>query len=188
MNRIGSSGCQYYQNWYIQTAGFPNRSVFITSRPQEMSCVRAPARKRVGSIQPPVPAKGMYLAGARKQETGTAVNMRGRLYGLIEDLIYQAARIAWAANRLLTNASGVQSMPRRARGFPMWTFLTINPRAGRNSRRYPRKFSSARCSAKPRAVAAWYSDQSELLPKADIGSGGRHVGFVPRGDWHLIYN
>ena len=26
------------------------------------------------------------------------------------------------------------------------------------------------------------SDQSEVLPKADIGSGGGHVGFVPIGD------
>jgi hypothetical protein len=45
MNRIGSDSYQYYQNWYAQTAGFPNGSVFIVSQPQELSCVRAPARK-----------------------------------------------------------------------------------------------------------------------------------------------
>src|SRR5262245_14328414 len=139
MNGIGSGSCQHHQNWYIQTASFPNGPVFITSHLQELSCVRAPARKRVGSIQPPVPAKGMYLAGARKQETGTAVNMRGHLYGLVEGLICQATRVASAANRPQTNASGGRRMPQRARGFPIWIFLTINPRAGRNSRRYPRK-------------------------------------------------
>ena len=154
MNRIGSSSCQHHQNWYIQTAGFSKRSVFISSRPQELSCVRAPARKRIGSIQPPVPAKGMYLAGARKQETGTAVNMRGGFYGLVEGLIYQAARIAWAANRPLTNVPGGPSMPRRARGFPMWTFLTINPRAGRNSRRYPRKLRTRCVGKNPQSAAA----------------------------------
>ena len=60
---------RYYQNWYIQIAGFPNRSVFITSQPQELSCVRAPARKpRWLNPAPCTAAKGMYLVGARKQE------------------------------------------------------------------------------------------------------------------------
>ena len=45
MSRIGSDSWQYYQNWYIQIAGFPNGSVFIRSRTEELSCVRAPARK-----------------------------------------------------------------------------------------------------------------------------------------------
>ena len=32
-SRIGSDGAtQYYQNWYIKTAGFPNGSIFITSQ------------------------------------------------------------------------------------------------------------------------------------------------------------
>ena len=174
MSRIGSDSYQYYQNWYIRIAGFPNGSVFITSQPQELSCVRAPARKRVGSIQPPcTAAKGMYLAGARKQncpaqrsgpcggglEAGTAVNMRGRLYGLVACLMHQApdaaAGVTSAANRSLPNATGGQQTPRRARGFPMWTFLTINPRAGRNSRRYPRKFRARGAGKNPQSAAAW---------------------------------
>jgi len=36
MSRIGSDSYQYYPNWYIQTSGFPNGSVFITS--QHRSC------------------------------------------------------------------------------------------------------------------------------------------------------
>src|SRR5947208_286120 len=109
----------------------------------------------------------MYLVGARKQELPGAtllgnavdvtwkrtVNMRGRFYGLVECFIYQvpnaAARVASAATRPLPNATGGQKTARRTRGFPMWAFLTINPRAGRNSRPYPRKFSSARCKTKP---------------------------------------
>ena len=69
MNRIGSDSYPYYQNWYIQTAGFPNGSVFITSQTEELSCVRAPARKpRWLNPAPCTAAKGMYLVGARKQE------------------------------------------------------------------------------------------------------------------------
>ena len=34
----------------------------------------------------------------------------------------------------------------------------------------------------PSGRRAVNSDQSEVLPKADIGSGGGHVGFVPIGD------
>ena len=137
---------------------------------QELSCVRAPARKRVGSIQPPVPQPRACISSERASknclaqrssgrcgcdlEAGTAVNMRGRLYGLVERLIYQAARIASAANRPLTNAPGGQRMPRRARGFPMWTFLAINPRAGRNSRRYPRKFRARGARKNQRSAAS----------------------------------
>ena len=137
--------------------------------------MRAPARKRVGSIQPPcTAAKGMYLVGARKQElpaqrssgrcgsdleAGTAVNMCGRLYGLVACLIYQApnvaAGVASAANRPLTDEPGGQRTPRRALGFPMGTFLAINPRAGRNSRRYPRKFRARGAGKNPQSAAAW---------------------------------
>ena len=31
------TGRPYYQDWHIQTAGFPNASVFIVSRPEEGS-------------------------------------------------------------------------------------------------------------------------------------------------------
>jgi len=34
----------------------------------------------------------------------------------------------------------------------------------------------------PSGRRAVNSDQSEVLPKADIGSGGGHVGFVPMSD------
>jgi hypothetical protein len=111
------------------------------------------------------------------------MNMRDRFYGLVECLTYQApnaaAAIASAANRPLPNATGGQKTPRRARGFPMWTFLTIHPRAGRNSRRYPRKFRAQReVQGKTRSLLPpGNSDRSELLPKADIGSGGGHVGY-----------
>lgn len=167
MSRIGSDSQQYYQNWYIQIAGFPNGLVFINSRTEELSCARAPARKpRWLNPAPCTAAKGMYLVGARKQELpgatllgnavvpgrGTVVNMRGRFYGLVECLTYQtpnaAAGVASDANRPLPNATGGQKTPRRTRGFPMWAFLAINPRTGRNSRPYPRKFSSVRFKTK----------------------------------------
>ena len=90
MNRIGSDSWQYYQNWYIQIAGFPNGPVFITSRTEELSCVRAPTRKRVGSIQPPcTAAKGMYLVGARKQEIPGAT------------LLGNAVDVTWKWNDLI---------------------------------------------------------------------------------------
>jgi hypothetical protein len=109
--------------------------------------VRAPARKpRWLNPAPCTAAKGMYLVGARKQElpgatllgtlwmwpgSGTAVNMRGRFYGLVECLIYQApnaaARVASAANSPLPNATGGPKRPRRTRGFPMWHFLRSIP-------------------------------------------------------------
>ena len=115
--------------------------------------MRAPARKRVGSIQPPVPQPRACISSERASknclaqrssgrcgcdlEAGTAVNMRGRLYGLVACLIYfapnVAAEVASAANTPLTDEPGGQRTPRRARGFPMWTFLAINPPAGRNS-------------------------------------------------------
>ena len=175
MNRIGSDSYQYYPNWYIQTSGFPNGSVFITSQPQELSCVRAPARKRVGSIQPPVPQPRACISSGRASknclaqrtsgrcgcdlEAGSAVNMRGRLYGSVACLIYQApnvaAGVASAAKRPLTNEPGGRRTPRRARGFPMWTFLAINPRAGRNSRRYPRTFRTRGVGRNPQSAAAW---------------------------------
>ena len=51
--------------------------------------------------------------------------------------IFRTKRRCWgcisAANRPLTDEPGGQRTPRRARGFPMWTFLAINPPAGRNS-------------------------------------------------------
>jgi hypothetical protein len=142
---------------------------------QELSCVRAPARKRVGSIQPPVPQPRACISSGRASknclaqrslgrcgcdlEAGATVNMRGRLYRFVACLIYQApnvaAGVASAANRPLTNEPGGQRTPRRARGFPMWTFLAINPRAGRNSRRYPRKFRARGVGKNPQSAAAW---------------------------------
>ena len=68
MNRIGFDSYQYYPNWYIQTSGFPNGSVFITSQPQEQSCVRARRENALAQSSPCTAAKGMYLVGARKQE------------------------------------------------------------------------------------------------------------------------
>jgi len=35
--------------------------------------------------------------------------------------------------------------PRSTRGFPMWAFLAISPRAGRNARPLPRKFRARGC-------------------------------------------
>jgi len=97
--------------------------------------VRAPARKpRWLNPAPCTAAKGIYLVGARKQElpgatllgnaanvtgSGTAVNMRGRFYGLVECLINQAqnaaARVASAANRPLPHATGGRRPERRIR-------------------------------------------------------------------------
>ena len=97
------------------------------------------------------------------------MNVRGRFCGLVECLIYQApnaaARVASAANRPLPSAGG-QKTPRRARGFPMWTFLTINPRAGRNSRRYPRKFRARGAGKNPQSAAAWRLRSVRAAPES----------------------
>src|SRR5438309_10731857 len=102
--------------------------------------------------------------------------MRGRFYGLVERLGYQApnaaAGVASAPNRPLPNATDSQKKPRRARGFLMWTFLTINPRAGRNPRRYPRKCRARGAGKNARLPPLGDSGQSELLPKAGIGLSG----------------
>ena len=123
---------------------------------------------RVGSIQSPVPQPRACISSGRAariawrkapRDAGDVTckrnggeNVRGPFYGLVGCLIYQApnaaARVASAANSPLPNATGGQKRPRRTRGFPMWAFLSINSRAGRNSRPYPRKFSSARCKTK----------------------------------------
>jgi hypothetical protein len=69
MNRIGSDSYQYYQNWYIQIAGFPNDSVFITSQTRgALLCARSGEKTRWLNPAPCTAAKGMYLVGARKQE------------------------------------------------------------------------------------------------------------------------
>jgi len=102
---------------------------------------------RVGSIQPPAPAP-----------------RAGILSGRVSKL---SAR--WMVMNM-PKATGGQKTPRLTRGFPMWAFLTINPRAGRNARPYPRKFLSARCKTKPTcrprpihaAAEPWYpGDQRE---------------------------
>ena len=107
--------------------------------------MRAPARNpRWLNPAPCTSAKGEYLVGARKQVEWMVMNM--------------------------PKATGGQKTPRLTRGFPMWAFLTINPRAGRNARPYPRKFLSARCKTKPTcrprpihaAAEPWYpGDQRE---------------------------
>jgi hypothetical protein len=56
------------------------------------------------------------------------MNMRGRFFGSIS---------AWLRRQ---DAKGGHGKPRLTRGFPVWAFLAVSPRAGRNSR----KFSSAR--------------------------------------------
>jgi hypothetical protein len=87
MSRIGFDSQQYYQNWYIQIAGFRNGSVFITSRTEELSCVRAPARKpRWLNPAPRTAAKGMYLVGARKQKLPGAT------------LLWNAGDVTWKRN------------------------------------------------------------------------------------------
>jgi hypothetical protein len=87
--------------------------------------VRAPARNlRWLNPAPSTSAKGRYLVGARKQ-----LSARWRVVNM-------------------PKATGDQKTPRLARGFPMCAFLTINPRAGRNARPYPRKFLN-RCKIKP---------------------------------------
>ena len=123
--------------------------------------MRAPARKpRWLNPAPCTAAKGMYLVGARKHElpqrSSGAVDVTWKRNGgeharsfvrisrvFISSTKCVVARVASAANRPPPNATGGQKT------LPMWTFLAINPRAGRNSRRYPRKFSSARCKTKP---------------------------------------
>ena len=125
-------------------------------------CARSGEKTRWLNPAPCIAAKGMYLAGARKQqcqaerssgrcrcepEAGTAVNMRGRLYGLVERLIY--------ASTPLASEPGGRTMPRRPRGLPMWVFLAINPRAGRNSRRYPRKLHARGAGKNPHSAAIW---------------------------------
>jgi hypothetical protein len=139
----------YYRNWYVKTAGFPNISIFIGSHQRRAPSIgmRAPARTRIGSkSSPPAPGQGMSLVGARRQElpmqsgsghrdldiaaSERVMNMRGRFFGPIN---------AWFKRQDAAAMSG-QQRPRPARGFPIWAFLAIGPRAGRNSR----KFSSAR--------------------------------------------
>lgn len=96
---------------------------------------------------------------------GTAVNMRGRFLRSINAWYIKRnarARIASVVNKPnairqnrtivgdgpdpqlpeeMPKAKGGQKKRRLTRGFPIWAF---NPRAGRNSRPLPRKFSSAR--------------------------------------------
>jgi hypothetical protein len=113
MSRIGSDSQQYYQNWYIQIAGFRNGSVFIISRTEELSCVRAPARKpRWLNPAPCTAAKGMYLVGARKQELPGAT-----LPGNAVDVIWKrnGDEYAWSFLRL-SRVLDTSSTKRRCRG------------------------------------------------------------------------
>jgi hypothetical protein len=113
-----------------------------------------------------------YLVGARKQElpmqgcpghrdlettaSGMVMSMHGRFFGSInawfkrQDAEARFASIAdkpratWQhrENTAMPKAKRGQGKPRPTRGFPMWAFLAISPRAGRNSRPFPRRLSS----------------------------------------------
>ena len=81
--------------------------------------MRAPASKpRWLNPAPCTAAKGMYLVGRASKnclaqrssgrcgcdlEAGTAVNMRGRLYGLVACLTYQAPNVAAGLHRPRTD-------------------------------------------------------------------------------------
>ena len=109
-------------------------------------CARSGEKPALAQSSPFTSAKVRYLVGARKQVSARWMVMN------------------------MPKATGGQKTPRLTRGFPMWAFLTINPRAGRNARPYPRKFLSARCKTKPTcrprpihaAAEPWYpGDQRE---------------------------
>jgi hypothetical protein len=198
MSRIGSDSQQYYQNRYIQIAGFRNGSVFITSRTEELSCVRAPARKpRWLNPAPCTAAKGMYLVGARKQKLPGAT------------LLWNAGDVTWKRNggeyawsflrtsrafdisstkRCCRGCIGCEQTAAKRDGRPKTastgTWLSDvdisydqSPR-GQKFAAVPEEISGARWREKPTVCRRLVnSDQSELLPEADIGSGGGHVGF-----------
>jgi hypothetical protein len=127
-SRLKYRSTDYYQNWYIQTAGFPNGSVFITSQTKgALLCARSGEKPALAQSSPLHQRQGQ-------------VSRRGAQASSAHD---------WWMVVNMPKATGGQKSPRLTRGFPMWAFLTINPRAGRNARPYPRKFLSARCKTKP---------------------------------------
>src|SRR6266576_5004460 len=119
--------------------------------------------------------------------------MRGRFYGLVGCLIYQApnaaARVASAANSPLPNATGGPIRPRRTRGFPMWHFLRSilalaetrgrtrgnfrAPDAKQNSRAEIGRPDPRRC----RAVVSRRSARLQLTRQPS--DGGRDFRFTP---------
>jgi len=72
-------------------------------------------------------------------------NMGGRFSGLMQRLMHRTENIATRhLPGQMPEGAGGASKRRLTRGFPIWAILAIKPRAGRNARPYPRKFSSAR--------------------------------------------
>ena len=138
----------------------------------------------------------MYLVGARKQELPGAT-----LLGNAVDVTWKrnGGEHAWSFLRI-SRVFDISSTKRRCRGC-IGCEQTAAKRDGRpknastgtglsdvdisydQSSRWqkfaavPEEISSARCREKPTVCRRLVnSDQSELLPKADIGSGGGHGG------------
>ena len=156
---------------------------------------------RVGSIQPPcTAAKGMYLVGARKQELPGAT-----LLGNAVDVTWKrnGDEYAWSFLRI-SRVFDISSTKRRCRG--LHRLRTDRCQTRRAAKKRLDGHGAFRCGHFLRSILALAeirggtrgnferevqgkthslpppgnSDQSELLPKADIGSGGGHVGFGPK--------
>src|SRR5436190_21381995 len=81
--------------------------------------------------------------------------------------------------RLIAELLDLRRRVRRAEAIAPPGGMSPQERRRRCCRFYPVGGGGA---IQPSGRRAVNSDQSEVLPKADIGSGGGHIGFVPQGD------
>ncbi|MCA6113829.1 hypothetical protein J6524_02645 [Bradyrhizobium sp. WSM 1738] len=109
--------------------------------------------------------------------------MRGRFYGLVERLIYQVSNAATgvgsAANRPVQNATGDQKNASTGTGLSDVDISHDQSSRWQKFSAVPKKNFEREVSDKTHSCRLVNSDQSQLLPKADIGGAGGHIGFGP---------
>ena len=171
-----------YQNWYIQTAGFPNGSVFITSQTRgALLCARSGEKTALAQSSPLYRSQGhvsrrgaqarIAWRNAPRERCGCAWN--GGEYAWSFLRISRVFDIS-STKRRRPGCIGEQTAAKRGRpknastgtGLSDVDICYDQSSRGQKFATVPEEISSARCREKPTVCRRLVTPVSQLLPKA----------------------